>query len=318
MLWFWRTLRWTGALVFGLAALLFVQNWVWWQVEPQARGTATNGLWARHQWVGQAHTEAEYQAFAALVRQNRISDVFFHTGPLEADGSVPPWKYAHAWELTSAMRRLAPEVRIQAYLGQIRSVLRLDDPTVRDRIVETGEIMIGLGFDGLHYDIEPVRPDDAAFLDLLDRTRPVTKLLSVSIEQLTLVDPLSPLLRKVPGYPARPTGAYLRKLAARSDQVAIMTYDTALPTGSTVGRHFAWHTEQTLKLIGDRTTVFIGVPTYAPQMHWSEDLPTALRGVRRGIDALPRQPLRPYGVAIYPEWTTSPREWAQYRAGWPS
>lgn len=324
MIWFWRTLGWAGALLFGTAALLFVQNWVWWQGDPQAHGTATNALWARHQWVGEAHTEAEYEAFAALLRQNKISDVFFHAGPLEADGSVPAQKYAHAKELTEAMRRLAPGVRTQAYLGQTREhgddgILRLDESAVRDRIVETGRTLVGLGFDGIHYDIEPVFPNDEAFLDLLVRTRPVTKLLSVSVEQPTIVDELSPVLREFPGYPARPTSSYLKKLAARVDQVAIMTYDTEQPTQAMVGRHFAWHTTHVLELIGDQVTVFMGVPTYTPETAgWAENLPTALRGVRLGIDALPRQPLRPYGVAIYPEWTTSPREWTEYQAGWPS
>src|SRR5688572_8620322 len=207
MIWFWRTLRWAGALVFGTAALLFVQNWVWWQNDPQARGTATNALWARHQWVGEAHTEAEYGALATLLRQNRISDVYFHAGPFEADGSVPAQKYAHTKKLTEAMRRLAPGVRTQAYLGQIRErgdegILKLDDPAVRDRIVETGRTLVGLGFDGIHYDIEPIFPDDGAFLDLLDRTRPVTKLLSVSVEQATITDELSPVLLEFSGYPA--------------------------------------------------------------------------------------------------------------------
>ena len=324
MIWFWRTLRWAGALVFGIAALLFVQNWVWWQHDPQARGTATNALWARHQWVGVAHTEAEYAAFAALLRENRISDVYFHAGPLEADGSVPARKYAHTKELTEAMRRLAPGVRTQAYLGQIRKrgddgILKLDDPAVRDRIVETGRALVALGFDGIHYDIEPIFPDDEAFLNLLVRTRPVTKLLSVSVEQATITDELSPVLLEVPGYPARPTSSYLKKLAARVDQVAIMTYDAELPTKPMVGKHFAWHTTHVLEVIGDQVTVFMGVPTYTPAIAgWAEDLPTALRGVRLGLDALPRQPLKPYGVAIYPEWTTSPQEWAEYRAGWPS
>jgi hypothetical protein len=317
MIWFWRTLSWTAALAFGMAALLFVQNWEWWQSEPRARGTATNGLWARHQWVGEAHTEAEYAGLAALIRQNRISDVFFHAGPLEADGSVPPAKYAHARELTEAMHRLAPGVHAQAYLGQIRHIIKLDDPAVRDRAVATGRDLVAQGFDGIHFDIEPVFPDDDAFLDLLVRTRPVTRLLSVSVEQPTIVDALSPLLRAFPGYPARPTGSYLKKLAARVDQVAIMTYDTEQPTRAMVGKHFAWHTTHVLELIGDQVTVFMGVPTYEPPTDWAEDLPTALRGVRKGIDALPRPPRKPYGVAIYPEWTTSPQEWSEYRSGWP-
>ncbi|MFI0357997.1 hypothetical protein [Actinomadura sp. 9N407] len=329
---FVRWVGWTVAYGFGLVALLPAGVWVWWQPEPEAPGTTANALWARHQWVGETHSEQEYRDLGGLLRENEITDVFFHAGPFEADGTVPPAKYRNARRLVEAMREHAPGVRAQAYLGQIRKVeghgvTDLDDPAVRQRVLKTDEIFLDLGFDGIHYDFEPIYPDDQAFLTLLDRTRELTrsrgKLLSVAIEQLTLVDRAQPVYRAfIPRgwgqlhYPPRPTKDFLRAIADRSDQVAIMTYDVSLPTKSLAGRHFAWHTEQTLRLIGDRTTVFMGIPTYRPLMDWAEDLPVALRGVRRGLDALDRPPARPYGVGIYAGWTTVPDEWRLYRANW--
>ncbi|MBC6464066.1 hypothetical protein HKK74_00920 [Actinomadura alba] len=288
-------------------------------------------MWARHQWVGETHTEAEYRALADIVRRNRITDVYFHAGPFEPDGTVPPAKYANARDLIEAMRRLAPGVRSQAYLGQIRvmddyGLLDIDRPEVRRNILDTDRAMLDLGFDGIHYDIEPIYPDDEAFVRLLDDTRALTRergrVLSVALEQLTLVDAVEPVYRAlIPRngavhYPPRPTEAFLRRVADRVDQVAIMTYDVSLPTRSLVGRHFAWHTERTLRLIGDRVTVFMGVPTYRPLMDWAEDLDGALRGVRRGVDALDRPPAKPYGVGVYAEWTTSTADWARYQADW--
>jgi hypothetical protein len=326
-----RRIGWVAAFVAGVVAIFVAQTWVWWQADPHARGTTANALWARHQWVGMAHTDAEYRSLGALLRQNAISDVFFHAGPFAADGSVPPALYAHAGELIRAMRTYAPGVHLQAYLGQVRrvdgeGVLPLDDPAVRARIVRADKEFLDLGFDGIHYDIEPIYPDDSAFLDLLERTRELTRargrILSASLEQLTLADAVQPLFgalvpRSGPvRYPPRPTESYLRKVADRVDQVAIMTYDSDLPTGSLVGRHFAWHTERTLELIGDRVTVFMGVPAYRPLTYWAEDLPTALRGIRRGLDALPHRPAKPFGVGVYADWTTSAADWARYRAGW--
>jgi hypothetical protein len=95
-----------------------------------------------------------------------------------------------------------------------------------------------------------------------------------------------------------------------------MTYDSEAPTRALAGWHFAHHTERTLSLIGDRVTVFMGVPTYRSPTPWAEDLPTALRGVRQGVTRLRHRPRRPYGVAVYADWTTDAREWAAYRAGW--
>ncbi|MGI5322221.1 hypothetical protein ACQEVR_07625 [Actinomadura nitritigenes] len=327
-------LRWAGwaaAYVLGLVALTLAGAWTWWQPEPEARGTEANALWARHQWVGEPHTDAEYRALAELLKQNRITDVFFHAGPLEADGTVPAVKYRYAKQLNAAVHKYAPGVRTQAYLGQIRTVdgkgvIELDDTGVRVRVVNTAATFLDLGFDGIHYDFEPIYPDDRAFLALLQKTRELTRsrgrLLSVALEQPTLVDAAQPVYKALLPrtgpwhYPPRPTDAFLRKVARRVDQVAIMTYDVSLPTRSLAGWHFARHTRHTLELIGDQVTVFMGVPTYRPMMDWAENLTVALRGVRRGIGELKRPPKRPYGVGVYADWTTSPAEWARYRATW--
>ncbi|MDL4818138.1 hypothetical protein [Actinomadura opuntiae] len=329
-----RALRWAGwtaAYVLGLVAIAFGGAWVWWQPEPKARGTEVNALWARHQWVGEPHTDGEYRALGALLKQNRITDVFFHTGPFESDGTVPPSKYRYARRLIEAVRTYAPGVHVQAYLGQIRvvegkGVIDLDDAAVRERVLKTDAALLDVGFDGIHYDFEPIYPDDRAFLALLDGTRELTRsrgrLLSVALEQPTLVDAAQPVYKALLPrtgflhYPPRPTDAFLRRVARRVDQVAIMTYDVSLPTRSLAGRHFARHTRHTLELIGDQVTVFVGVPTYRPAMDWAENLTVALRGVRRGIDELKRPPKRPYGVGVYADWTTEPSEWARYRATW--
>ncbi|WP_433326385.1 hypothetical protein [Spirillospora sp. CA-294931] len=327
-----RWVLWALAYLLGLVLVLLAGIWVWWQPEPTSRGTEVNALWARHQWVGQAHSDDEYRTLGRLLRENRITDVYFHAGPFEADGSVPASKTRNAGTLIKKLRVHAPGVRAQAYLGQIRKidgkgVTDLDDPKVRDRILRTDAMFLDLGFDGIHYDFEPIYPDDEAFVDLLGRTRELTrargKLTSVALEQTPLVDASQPVLKAfVPRgwgrfhYPARATTGFLRRVADRADQVAIMTYDMSLPTTSLVGSQYALHTERTLRLIGDRTTVFIGIPTYRPQMAWAERLDVAIRGVRRGLDALDRRPARPFGVGIYAEWTTLPAEWALYRAAW--
>src|SRR5260370_18751513 len=119
-----RRIGWVAAFVAGVVAIFVAQTWIWWQADPHARGTTTNALWARHQWVGMAHTDAEYRSLGALLRQNAISDVFFHAGPFAADASVPPALYAHAGDLIRAMRTDAPGVHLPAYLRQAPRVDR--------------------------------------------------------------------------------------------------------------------------------------------------------------------------------------------------
>jgi hypothetical protein len=311
--------------------VVVVTTWVWWRAAPSAgQGSrGVNGLWARHQWVGDGHRGEEYRALADTLRRGEISDVFFHVGPLDPDGSIPPGRYPHARELLAALDRLVPDVRAQAYIGQVTKQgagpLDLTRQAVRDRIVATAQSFLDLGFDGIHYDIEPVYPGDEEFLDLLDRTHQLTSrrgaVLSVSLEQLELVNGLQTAAAAVlpdVHYPPRPSRGFLEQVARRVDQVAIMAYDTELPADWLVGRHFAWQAKHVTELIGDQATVFIGVPTYTQgqPFPWAENLRSAIRGTRRGLDRLDHQPAHPVGLAIFAEWTTTPDEWALYQATW--
>jgi hypothetical protein len=122
--------------------------------------------------------------------------------------------------------------------------------------------------------------------------------LSVSLEQLELVNGLQTLAAALlPDihYPPRPSRSFLEQVAERVDQVAIMAYDTELPADWLVGRHFAWQAKHVTELVGDRVTVFIGVPTYAQgqPFPWAENLRSAIRGTRRGLDRLDHQPTHP-------------------------
>jgi hypothetical protein len=320
-----------GAVLGVVVAVVVVATWVWWWAPPSAEqeSRGVNALWARHQWVGQAHSDREYHALADTLRQGQISDVFFHVGPLDAAGTIPPDRYVHARELLTAMDRLVPGVRAQAWIGQVTKQdagpLDLKSHAVRDRIVRTAETFLDLGFDGIHYDIEPVYPADGEFLDLLDRTHDLTRgrgaVLSVSLEQLELVNGMQALAAELlPDihYPPRPSRGFLKQVARRVDQVAIMAYDTELPADWLVGRHFAWQAKHVTELVGDQVSVFVGVPTYAQgqPFPWAENLRSAIRGTRRGLDRLDHQPAHPVGLAIYADWTTTPDEWALYQAAW--
>ena len=138
---------------------------------------------------------------------------------------MPPELIEHADEFLAAMERYAPDVRVQAYLGQIEErgggILDLDDEQVRGSIVATSEEMLAVGFEGIHFDIEPVFPGDESFLDLLDRTGSVTEehdaVLSVALEQLEFTRPTGMLLDFLwPGY-HNPPAEFLEDVASRVD-----------------------------------------------------------------------------------------------------
>jgi hypothetical protein len=117
-----------------------------------------------------------------------------------------------------------------------------------------------------------------------------------------------------------PTEGFLQDVASRVDQVAIMTYDTALPADWLFGAHVAWQTEHVVELIGDNVTVFMGVSTYSGNtagFHpWAENVDSGVRGVRKGLDRVTYQHSRNVGIALFAEWTTSEDEWNSYANAW--
>src|SRR5215472_4882942 len=267
--------------VVATAAVPVLVASVWWLPGPPAaaRSSGTNGLWLRHGWVGDSHSPADYAALAGLLRANQISDAFFHAGPLDGDGRIPALRYSHAPALLAALHRSAPGVRLQAYVGQVLAgaggPVDLHSPAVRDRVVDSARALLDLGFDGIHYDIEPVPAGDPDYLDLLRRTHALTRprraVLSVSIQKVAPPGAGSSLAAAVAGVAHRwplTTPDYLRAVAGQVDQVAVMVYDTPLPTAPLAGAVYAWQTAHVLRTIGDRITVFIGVPTYEEGLHF--------------------------------------------------
>ena len=100
------------------------------------------------------------------------------------------------------------------------------------------------------------------------------------------------------------------------DQIALMTYGSFLPADYLFGRYVAWQTKRTADLVGDRVTVFMGVPTEDHPWRPAETMASGLRGVRKGLAGVDDERAGRVGVAVFADWTTSEAEWADYRRGW--
>jgi hypothetical protein len=102
------------------------------------------------------------------------------------------------------------------------------------------------------------------------------------------------------------------------DPVAIMTYDTGMPTGALYGGYPHRETELALRVVPPDVSLLIGLPAYRSSAlgHFSsaETVSAAIRGVRLAISPVP--PDRSLGVALYVDFTATAQDWAQYQAGW--
>jgi hypothetical protein len=315
-----------GACVLGLAVGTYLS---YCQPAIEQHGSqGQNALWAGHQWVGESHTWSEYARLAHQLEENGITDVLFHVGPLTGRGTIDQERFLNASSLVENLKALYPEVRVHAWLGQVEVAgggpLDLGDDQVRDAIVGTATDFLDMGFDGIHYNIEPVSSGDRDFIDLLRRTKSVAqgrgKVVSVAADELEPLPGSERLVRlfaKQAGFWNR---QYYLEVADSVDQIAVMMYDTALPADWLYGTLVAWETRNIVELVGGRVIVFMGVPSYEDQ-RWSfnpkaENVESGLRGIQKGLEGFEGDELRNFGVAIYAEWTTDEQEWALYRREW--
>ncbi|MHB2018543.1 MAG: hypothetical protein ACYCW6_16475, partial [Candidatus Xenobia bacterium] len=114
--------------------------------------------------------------------------------------------------------------------------------------------------------------------------------------------------------------AYMRAVAQRCDQMAIMTYDTWMPTRPLYERMLAWQVSATCDAVaGTNCRLLFGIPTYkertrAHDPSVEQPLPAA-RGLACGLSTATHHQAY-QGMALYAEWTTDPREWRSLGALW--
>lgn len=297
----------------------------WVKYRSKVPGPHPNALWARHWWVGEDRSECDYRLMARHIRQLGLTDVFFHSGPFRPDGTVDPARYRYAQRLVDAMHRLVPGVRIQAYLGQFEGTrpntddLDLTNADNLARVVGTAKIFLDFGFDGIHYDIEPIPVDSQRFVDLFDRTRALTLerggVLSTAIEERR-PDPEDGW--GIDSDRSHPTDDWLRVLSSHVDQLAVMTYDAGQKTDEDFRRWTAYQTKEIAAVVGDRTTIFMGISDgpWDGNGNPTETARNGSVGVMRGVQGLPPEIARNVGAGVFSDWITTEDEYSVIEAEW--
>ncbi|WP_248964051.1 hypothetical protein [Sphaerisporangium perillae] len=293
--------------------------------EPVARSQAAgqDAMWLGHAWVDGRNGERELSALADRLRGGGIGDVYVHTGPLEDDGTLSASLYPRAAWAVTALHRAVPGLRVHAWLGQLVEPGRLDlsSPSVRANVVRAAEQVLTAGFDGVHYNFEPVPDGDTGLLDLLDSTRaaipPARATLSMSVHHIEPLPGIAFAGNALLGHPKWWTPGYLTQVARRLDQVAVMSYDTAQPTEALYSGYVRRQTELALAAVPPSTRLLMGLPAYHDdnllRHHLAETVAAGVRGVRLGLGTDSRPG---FGVALYVDFAATPADWAAYHRIW--
>ncbi|MGW7366605.1 hypothetical protein ACWGI8_24990 [Streptomyces sp. NPDC054841] len=295
------------------------------------KGTKTRGkdaVWLGHAWVDGRKKDADLDAFAARIRGTGIRDLYVHAGPLEHDGTLPAARYPRARWLIDGVHRKLPGVRVQAWLGDKLATespdgLRLPDAATRDAVVRSTAQILDAGFDGVHFDLEPLHSGDRDYLSLLDDLRVLTKKrrapLSVAAHQIDPLPAAHSAAGRVTGSPKWWSQEFFGEVARRVDQIAVMSYDTWMPLESLYGGYVAQQTALALEVTPQGTDLLMGLPFFHEDDlgHWenAETVAAAIRGTRLGLGRTDRERER-FGVALYVDFAAEEGDWAAYREGW--
>jgi hypothetical protein len=289
---------------------------------PAARGSGHDAEWLGHAWVDGRRTQADVDTLAGQLRGTGIRDLFVHAGPFSNDGTLDPRLRPRARWLVAVLHAALPGVRVQAWLGAHLYDLPLSSARNRSAVVSSVDSVLADGFDGVHLDFEPVDDGDADLLALLDTAHELTArrhaLLSISATFPEPASGVAAALALVPHHFTLWSGPYLHQVAVRVDQVAVMAYDTWLPTSASYAGYVRDATLVALAEVPPSVALLIGVPAYHEDglRHHAgaETMPAAIRGVRLALgDQAPR---REFGIAVYVDFTATPADWAAYHDYW--
>lgn len=288
-------------------AVSFVLVWFVYGIHSESRpATVSLAFWMDHDW---SSSSSDFLKLEDEIQRYHIEELYFHVGPLSTSGQL-------ATDLSIPTEKLrALGTTNYAWIGQKRSEIDLDNPTVRAQIIKSSMWVLSQGFDGIHLDIEPVKADDPGFLALLKelRTSASTTKISVAMDEWQ-PEFLSNWVADLADVSIQSywSSSQIAAITPYIDELVVMTYDTGFHDPAL---YTWWVEQQTIavsNLVPDTVQVRIGIPSYTEGISIdpaAENLSTGLAGFQRGVQNVRSNLSRLSGIAIYPYWEMDSADW---------
>jgi hypothetical protein len=281
----------------------------------------SNAAWLGVEWVSQPHQAAEILTLSMDLAERQITTVYVYTSYYKPEGGFN-LTYAYAADFVATLKSFAPDLIVQAWVGLPLDTMNLNSRAVRRDVVDFCATLVqDAGFDGLHVDPEPVEDGDSSVLALLDDLREALDPEAVLSITGRRIWPIFPTIRwPFVGQWSWRT-SYYQKVARRVDEIAVMVYDSAMPTS---GLYRYWTKFQVIALsralVYSDVRLFIGIPTSdevsSTHKPGAENIRSGLRGTVDGLNDWATWADVVTGVAVYPYWETDVREWRIYQSLW--
>jgi len=327
-------------VIFFLFTLLIV--WVFFvglRVDKNGKfyNNGHNAVWVAHEWAGETKSLHEIQDLVAKLTSHNIDTIYLHVGPLNADGGIDPETYKATAGFVENVKYQRDDLKVLAWMGQIRNKLDLSDEKVRRNILNMCTIFTKMiGMDGVHYDIEPVWDEDEDFIKLLEETREILdtgtgvmygddghKILSVALAEF-IPNSFVWWTEKISNFQNYNTEKNYLNVAKYADEIVDMVYDTGIDHDFLykwfVKEQVIWVTDLMDDPIARDTMLLIGIPAYEdvkdgfnPDV---ENVGNAILGLINGLNDIRSSHEKFTGIAIYPEWEIDEREWLIFDGLW--
>ena len=285
-----------------------------------------NAIWLQHGWLGddswfvranrlekKSHFRSakSCQKLAELLHRNAIQDVFPHLCPCSPQGHIQ----AVDDEQTEGFLKIFKDFRVIPWVGGVLDKHAFPDKTQwRKNFVESCLRLLDRHqtLAGIQINVEPCPSTTRGFLLLLEELRvamPYGKIISVAA-----YPPPTPFH---PHPDVHWEENFFREVASRSDQLAVMMYDTALENDGFYRQLMAKWTREVLTWSGSACEILLGVAVYDDKgvgYHHAEveNLENGLAGIQAALLEFEPLPINYQGVAIYCEWEMDEAEWAYW------
>ncbi len=312
-----------SVLILFSAGVLTSLAWDPYPLTKRGFDRQVNGIWLGHKWYTGKNVRTDQPVQLAdlhIMKENLarhgIRDLFVHVGPVLPDGNIrdrPGTILAH-------LRRSVPNGRLLAWLGARLDTIPLNEARFRKAVISTLMDLRRQGFDGVHFDLEPVPDGKIDYLTLLAEVRQALGPDFIISHATPRAGPMGisigPLRRSFW------SKDFYRATMLLTDQTVVMAYESGLDFRKGYVA-FVRHQTRLLARLGCAIPgheVLIGIPSYEDKPFYSkreiENIRTASLGVRAGLESLsiPTECLK--GVAIYANWVTDKKEWQDFRHHW--
>ncbi len=284
----------------------------------------TNGIWLQHGWLGddswferfrkdpaQFRSKDKLTVLASQLREHGIKFVYPHLCPCKPDGTTALADPVQTEHFLDAFEGFS----VLPWVGGVLGAHCFPDSAAwRRRFIASTVALLKdhPRFAGIHINIEPMPSGTESFLVLLEEVRqalPPNKLLSVAA--------YPPPTWLHPHSEVHWDENYFRKAAERSDQMAVMMYDTAVAIPKLYQHLVAKWTVEVLNW-GKKSSILLGVPTYddaETEYHDPdvENIRHALSGIHSGLIKNRTIPNNYKGIVLYCEWEMDFSEWQHLR-----